>query len=164
MVRRAVLTLFAAVGITLAGEPIGLDRLLELLGDGIDPDIVVALVEKDCVNFDVSGENVAELSRKLPKAVLEAAIDCARRGDGDETPAVVPVAPALPPPAPAPPASPSDAATDDPLCAWVESVVQETVRERGFDRLKGKRRRFHTTTGPKTQPAFFLDAPDRDDG
>ena len=67
----------AASGVALAGEPLGLDRLRELLESGIDTEVIVALVEKDCVDFDVSGENVTELSRTLPTEVLRAAIECA---------------------------------------------------------------------------------------
>jgi hypothetical protein len=129
----------AASGVALAGEPLGLDRLRELLDGGIDTEVLVALVKKDCVEFDVSGENVAELSRKLPKEVLRAAIECA----GGDVAQPFPVET---------PGSPETAA--DPLCAYIDRVVDATVRNHGFAYLKGKRRKIQATSGSRTQPTF----------
>jgi len=129
----------AASGVALAGEPLGLDRLRELLESGIDTEVIVALVEKDCVDFDVSGENVTELSRTLPTEVLRAAIECA----GSDVAAPSPAKAAV---------SPEHAA--DPLCAYVDRVVDDTVRNRGFAYLKGKRRKLQPTSGSQTQPTF----------
>ena len=64
-----------------ARRPVSLPLLLELLDQKLDEELLVALIEKDCVAFDVTAENVAELSRRLPKRVLQAATDCRRRMD-----------------------------------------------------------------------------------
>ncbi len=44
--------------------------------DGVDAKVIRAIVERDCVDFDVDAVNAAELSRALPADVLEAAIAC----------------------------------------------------------------------------------------
>jgi len=129
----------AASGVALAGEPLGLDRLRELLDGGVDTEVLVALVEKDCVDFDVSGENVTELSKTLPKEVLRAAIECASSDVAAPSPAK---------------AADSPEPAADPLCAYVDRIVDDTVRNRGFAYLKGKRRKIQATSGSQTQPTF----------
>jgi hypothetical protein len=118
-------------------EPLDLDRLLELLASDLDVDVIASLVEKDCVTFEVTGENVRELSDKLPKSVLQAAIECAT-------------------PRAAEPAEPAEPATDEAesLCHYVERIVEETVRERGFATLKRKRRTLSSGTQDMSHPGF----------
>jgi hypothetical protein len=66
-----------------------------------------AIVERDCVDFDVDAGNAAELSRAVPAPVLEAAIAC--RGRAAKPPAA-PAAVERVPPAPAAAAAPAVAA------------------------------------------------------
>jgi hypothetical protein len=84
-------------------HPVALDKLLNLVDKKLDEDLIVALVEKDCVAFDVNAENVAELSKRIPKRVLQSAMDCRGRAISTMTvpqaPAASPV-PRTPPPVP----------------------------------------------------------------
>jgi len=125
--------LFALAG-AAPSEPLDLDRLLELLASDLDVDVIASLVEKDCVTFEVTSENVRELSDKLPKPVLQAAIECA-------TPRA---------------AEPAEPATDEAesLCHYVGRIVEETVRERGFVTLKRKRRTLSSGTQDMSHPGF----------
>jgi hypothetical protein len=68
-------------------EPLTLLKLLDLAGEGVAEDLLRALVERDCVDFSVDAENVAELSSRLPASVLKAAIDCRTRLAGAPQPA-----------------------------------------------------------------------------
>ena len=74
-------------------HPVALDKLLDLLDKKVDEDLVVSLVDKDCVAFDVNAENVAELSKALPKRVLQSAMDCRKHAasvtTASERPAIV---------------------------------------------------------------------------
>ncbi len=76
------------------------DQLLKLATEGVDPAVLASLVARDCVDFEVNADNVAELSRHLPKEVVQAALDCRARA----------VAPASPASAAAPQAKPDASA------------------------------------------------------
>jgi hypothetical protein len=76
----------AAVGLALSlgvsiGEaaPVTKPQLMSMAKEGVDPKVIRAIVERDCVDFEVDAGNAAELSRALPPEVLEAAISCRRR-------------------------------------------------------------------------------------
>lgn len=55
------------------------EELLKMVGDKIDTSLIVSLVEKDCVDFDMNADNLIELANKVPNDVLKAAIDCRKR-------------------------------------------------------------------------------------
>lgn len=59
-----------------AAVPMTKDQLLKLSTQGVDPSVLASLVTRDCVDFDVNADNVAELSKLLPKEVVKAALDC----------------------------------------------------------------------------------------
>jgi len=78
--------------------------------------VMRALVERDCVDFDVDAGNAPELSKLLPAGVLEAAIECRKRaGSASLRPAApaaaAPAAPAPPAPAASAPAPAAPAAS-----------------------------------------------------
>ncbi len=91
--RTAVLALAALLALPArAGSPLTKTQLLDLLKKGVDTSLVVSLVEKDCVAFDVDGSNLAELSSAMPPEVLKAAIEC-RKGRPAARPPTPPAAP-----------------------------------------------------------------------
>lgn len=51
-------------------------QLLELVQGGVPPEVVLELVQRDCVDFDMTPELVLELSPVVPAEVLRAAIAC----------------------------------------------------------------------------------------
>jgi hypothetical protein len=77
----AALVLFSAAA---TAAPLTQQQLLDLLAKGVSEEVVRSLVERDCVDFKVEAANVAELTSRLPAAVLKAAIDC--RAAIDATP------------------------------------------------------------------------------
>jgi hypothetical protein len=83
--------------------PVTRDQLLSLAREKVDPAVMRAIVVRDCVDFDVDAGNVGQLSRVVPAAVLEAAIECRRVATPSPAAAVAPAHPAGT--APAPPAA-----------------------------------------------------------
>jgi hypothetical protein len=87
--------MLAAV-VALAGAasaaPVTRQQLVDMAGK-VDPAVMRAIVERDCVDFDVDAGNAAELSRTVPATVLEAAIAC-RRSTASSSSASVPDRPA----------------------------------------------------------------------
>ncbi|HKB72168.1 MAG TPA: hypothetical protein VKH46_15075 [Thermoanaerobaculia bacterium] len=69
------------VGLAAAASaaPVTRAQLVAMAKEGVDPAVMKAIVERDCVDFEVDAGNAADLSRILPASVLEAAIAC-RRG------------------------------------------------------------------------------------
>ncbi len=55
---------------------ISLDDLVSMVDSEMDPGLIVSLVERDCVDFEVGPEALIELSGKVPREVLQAALDC----------------------------------------------------------------------------------------
>jgi len=62
-----------------AASEVTREQLLGMVRKGVDTGLIVSLVQKDCVSFEVTGDNLVQLSKELPKEVLQAAIDC-RKG------------------------------------------------------------------------------------
>ena len=80
--KRVSLLVFAALAVpasAFAGAPVSRAQLREMVGQKVATALIVSLVEKDCVDFEVTGANLAELSKELPPDVLKAAMDC-RKG------------------------------------------------------------------------------------
>lgn len=96
MLKKALLlscTLFC-LGQPLAAA-LSKSQLLELVGKGVDTTLIVQLVERDCVDFEVTAEVLLELSPSVPKEVLQAAMSCKGAGAAPEKqPATRAVAPA----------------------------------------------------------------------
>lgn len=92
-----LLAALALPGPALAGKPVSRAQLAEMVRQKVDTSLIVSLVEKDCVDFEVTGANLAGLSQELPKEVLKAAMDCRK-----VRPAPAPSKPKAAAPAPAP--------------------------------------------------------------
>jgi hypothetical protein len=88
--------------LALGGAPVTMAQLLSMAREKVDPKVILALVERDCVAFEVDASNAAELSHEVSTEVLEAAIRCRRESRSAEP---VPE----PRPSQAPPAVPSAA-------------------------------------------------------
>ncbi|HET7453192.1 MAG TPA: hypothetical protein VFL12_10650 [Thermoanaerobaculia bacterium] len=90
--------IFTAV-VALAGAasaaPVTRQQLVEMARGKVDPAVMRAIVERDCVDFEIDAGNAAELSRTVPAAVLEVAIAC-RRSTPSAASASVPDRPAVP--------------------------------------------------------------------
>ncbi|HWC65220.1 MAG TPA: hypothetical protein VG777_03990 [Thermoanaerobaculia bacterium] len=105
----AFLGLFALAA-TATAAPVTREQLVAMAREKVDPAVMKAIVERDCVDFDVDAGNASDLSRLLPAPVLEAAIACRRNPKPapqppPKQPASSPSAtgaPPAPPPAPAP--------------------------------------------------------------
>lgn len=59
-----------------AGEPLTKEKLLALVEAHVDPSIIVSLIQKDCVSFDLDADTLLELNKKVPSQVLKASIEC----------------------------------------------------------------------------------------
>ena len=68
-----------------AGAAISKEELLQLVEKNVDPSLILSLVQKQCVGFDITPEVLLELSGKVPKEVLQAAIDCKSPADSKGT-------------------------------------------------------------------------------
>ncbi|MGH9440815.1 MAG: hypothetical protein ACRD16_00915 [Thermoanaerobaculia bacterium] len=67
------------LGLRAAGaSPVTKAQLMSMAKEGVDPKVILAIVERDCVDFDVDAGNAGALSRAVPAPVLEAAISCRR--------------------------------------------------------------------------------------
>jgi hypothetical protein len=75
----AVAGLSALCASALLAAPVTRDQLLAMAREKVDPSVMRAIVERDCVDFDVDAANAPELSKTIPPAVLEAAIACRER-------------------------------------------------------------------------------------
>ncbi|MCB1058570.1 MAG: hypothetical protein KDD11_23950 [Acidobacteria bacterium] len=60
----------------LAENPLSKAKLLELVSSGVDDPVVIQLIERDCVDFDLTADVVLELSARVSGPVLNAAIRC----------------------------------------------------------------------------------------
>lgn len=78
--RRRAIILLVVWGLTGAGSSraatVTRSQLLEMARAKVDAKVMLAIVQRDCVDFPVDGTNAAELSREVPAEVLEAAIRC----------------------------------------------------------------------------------------
>lgn len=59
----------------MVAEPLSKAKLLQLAGS-VDEAVVVQLVQRDCVDFELTADTVVELAPAIPKSVLSAAISC----------------------------------------------------------------------------------------
>ena len=59
-----------------AGAQISKAELLELVDSGTETPLILTMIERDCIDFEMSAKVVAELAGKLPRQVIQAAIDC----------------------------------------------------------------------------------------
>ena len=96
-----VLVLAPSAG-SFGGPPVTKAQLLEMGREKVASGVILALVERDCVDFEVNATNAAELSREIPAEVLGAAIRCRERG-----PAAAPTSSPAPSPTAPPPAAPA---------------------------------------------------------
>lgn len=85
MPKRALLL---ACTLLCAGQPLvaamSKSQLLELVDKGVDTALIVQLVERDCVDFEVTAAVLLELSPRVPKDVLQAAMTCEGGPDDSE--------------------------------------------------------------------------------
>ena len=65
----------------LSAAQITKGQLLEMVEKKVDVNLIVSLIEKDCVDFDVDAAVILELSKKIPNPVLQAAINCRKGGE-----------------------------------------------------------------------------------
>lgn len=64
-----------------ANAAISKGDLLGLVEKNVDSGLILSLVQKECVDFDVTPGVLLELSGKIPKEILQAAIDCKSPAD-----------------------------------------------------------------------------------
>jgi hypothetical protein len=111
----AVAGLCALWASTLPAAPVTRDQLAAMAREKVDPSVMRAIVERDCVDFDVDASNAPELSKIIPPAVLEAAISCRKHAAPASRPAEAspPAAPAAVAAPPAPARTPSPASASE---------------------------------------------------
>jgi hypothetical protein len=89
-------TLFVA---QRAGAAISRAELIEMATKHVDPRVMLALVQRDCVDFDLTPAIAVELSRIVQPDILNAIIDC-RQQRLTTPPIQVPLSSSIPVPAP----------------------------------------------------------------
>lgn len=52
------------------------EQIYEMTEKGLDESMIVSIIEKNCVDFDLSGKVVVELSAKVSPEVLRTIVDC----------------------------------------------------------------------------------------
>ncbi|MCP3961745.1 MAG: PEGA domain-containing protein [bacterium] len=73
----AAIVIVLAFALSLpAAAAVSRDELQEMVDSGTETGLIVALVERDCVDFEVGPEALIELSASIPREVLRAAVDC----------------------------------------------------------------------------------------
>lgn len=83
---RLVIMICVTGAVALAGAATGAisrEQLLAMVESEVDADVILQLVQRDCVDFDMTPETVVNLSPLLSKEVLQAAIAC--KGTPDAT-------------------------------------------------------------------------------
>lgn len=60
----------------LAFSQISKNQLFELVEKGIDQSVIVSMVQTNCVDFELTGSNVVELSQRVTPEVLRVTVDC----------------------------------------------------------------------------------------
>ncbi len=75
-IRSLFLLLFAVPMIGTAQAPVSRDQLLAMVDAGAAPELMVSVVERDCVDFDVDAATLVQLTPRVPQVVLEAAMRC----------------------------------------------------------------------------------------
>ncbi len=61
---------------SVASAKLSRQQLLEMVEAGTDTALIVSLVERDCVDFEVGPEALIDLSGTVPREVLQAAVQC----------------------------------------------------------------------------------------
>jgi hypothetical protein len=78
--------------VRVASAAISKEQLLELIRTSVDEAVVLELVKRDCVDFDLTPEAVLELSSIVPAPVLREAIACRQHSEAaagvEETPSL----------------------------------------------------------------------------
>lgn len=75
--RRSLQILFGLIAAGAVAEgAVTRDQLRAMARERVDAKVMRALVDRDCVDFDVDASNAAELSKEIPSEVIEAAIRC----------------------------------------------------------------------------------------
>ena len=59
-----------------AADPVSKEQLLELVAGQVDPELILRLIERDCVAFEIDASTLLELSPRVPKQLLDAAMSC----------------------------------------------------------------------------------------
>lgn len=70
--------LFCTLLPSLAWAQISKDQLYEMTEKGLDETVIVSLVEKNCVDFELDGQMIVELSSRVTPEVLRTVVDCVR--------------------------------------------------------------------------------------
>jgi hypothetical protein len=77
------ISLLSVIWPTATWAAISKQQLLELVDHGVAAPVILELVQRDCVDFDMTPEAVLELSSVVPAEILRAAIAC--KGSPDAT-------------------------------------------------------------------------------
>jgi hypothetical protein len=73
---RSVLLCSFLLAATSSWAEVTRDQLLEMVENDVDVELIVAVIQRECVDFEVTGSNLTELAGLLPKEVLGAALEC----------------------------------------------------------------------------------------
>ncbi|KAA0252896.1 MAG: hypothetical protein EDX89_16530 [Acidobacteria bacterium] len=66
----------AAGSATPPAKPLSRADMERLIEAKVDPDLVEAMIRRSCISFDLDAATLADLSARVPKNVLKAAIEC----------------------------------------------------------------------------------------
>src|ERR1051325_5079745 len=82
-----------ALAAPLFGAPVTREQLVAMAREKVDPSVMRALVDRDCVDFDVDAANAAELSKVLPAGARQGAIPCRKAAAPARSSETIPPAP-----------------------------------------------------------------------
>ena len=52
------------------------EQIYELVEKKVDAQVIISLLDQNCIDFELDGATVVELSTHLPPEILKAVVDC----------------------------------------------------------------------------------------
>ena len=71
------------LGISAAFAQISKVQVYEMVEKGLDESVIVAILENNCVDFEIDGQMVVELSSRVSPEILRTIIDCVKNKKAD---------------------------------------------------------------------------------
>lgn len=84
MLKKLLLVLIS-LPVVCQAEPITEAKLFEMIESGVDTDLIVSIVQRDCVAFSVDADKLIFFSGKVDKQIIEAILSCSEENVGSTT-------------------------------------------------------------------------------
>ena len=82
MFRRLAVVLLL-VPVICSANPISEEKLLQMVDAKVDTDLIVSIVQRDCVSFKVDADTLISWNGKIDKKIIEAILECSKRDQRD---------------------------------------------------------------------------------